>query len=262
MKTLYIGNNYAVRQCLPSLTWPSNVEDAGAKELAGALEYNSTLTSLTLDATNIGTQGAQSLAHALQINSSLQVLCLPMNPIPGEGIQALAAALGNNNTLLKLDIDNSCFSSIANPEMFNEASIQALATALQNNTMLKELVLPDCAKNGLALQLADALQANTTLIKLRCELYNIGDLPRRRDMIPENIQRADAVLGPLLQRNRNFIPGKEYPGIGFWSGAPRVNEPLRLEAAPVPHAAGAVPNPQPPTTGQEESPEVVGAPTP
>lgn len=54
-----------------------------------------------------------------------------------------------------------------------------------------------------------------------------------------------------------FTPGDRYLGIvGFWSRAPRV------EAAPVPPAAGAVPNPQPTTTGQEESPGVVEAPTP
>lgn len=212
LKTLIIDNGLYARMS-NGLRWDSSVGDQGAVELANALTYNKTLTSLTLKATNIGTVGAQSLAHALQVNSSLNELCLPMNPIPDEGIQALAQVLQTNETLIKLNLDimpaseQAIVTTMLTPTIsyLDEETIQALATALQHNTMLKELILPEnCATSGIVLQLADALKGNTTLINLQAgHRWNIGHQQNTTN-IPENVQRADAVLGPLLQRNRRI----------------------------------------------------------
>ncbi|MBA2649379.1 MAG: hypothetical protein H0U75_07250 [Legionella sp.] len=92
----------------------SDIGPHGAKTLAGALEFNTSLRLLNLSGNRIGDEGAIVLAEALKVNSSLRVLKLTGSAIGYKGIKALADALVGNTTLLSLDLTNNkiCLNSI------------------------------------------------------------------------------------------------------------------------------------------------------
>jgi hypothetical protein len=79
--------------------YKSSIGSDGAKALAEALKTNSTLTTLDLQRSSIGDDGAKALAEALKTNSTLTTLDLSWNSIGSDGAKALAEALKTNSTL-------------------------------------------------------------------------------------------------------------------------------------------------------------------
>jgi hypothetical protein len=161
----------------------------GARALAAALRYNTTLTVLDLYGNDIGDEGAQALAAALMNNATLTTLPLDGNNIGDEGAQALAAALMNNATLTTLHLGEN---------NIGDEGAQALATALTRNATLKALRLYE---NGIghegARALAAALTNNATLLSLNLRDNNIGEEGARALAAALDTNRTLLYLCPL-----------------------------------------------------------------
>ena len=110
----------------------NQIGDAGAKDLATALQTNRSLTTLDLHVNQIGDAGAKDLATALQTNTSLTTLDLHGNQIGVEGAKALAEALHTNTSLTTLGLRHN---------IIGVEGATAFATALQTNTSLTTLDL-------------------------------------------------------------------------------------------------------------------------
>jgi len=130
----------------------NNIGPEGAKALANALKTNTTLTTLDIQANNIGPEGAKALADALKTNTILTTLKLWSNNIGPEGAKALANALKTNTTLTTLDLSRN---------NIGQEGANALADALRDNTTLTTL---DINGNNIGYEganaLADALENN------------------------------------------------------------------------------------------------------
>ena len=135
--------------------------------LANALEKNTTLTRLDLGLNNIGDKGASAIASALKKNTTLALLFLSGNNIGDEGVKALATALEQNKTLEELYLE---FNKIGNE------GVEALANALKTNETLTKISLRNNKIGDYgATALASALKENTTLSNLDLYTNNIGD---------------------------------------------------------------------------------------
>ena len=117
------------------------------------------LQELNLGSTQIHNSGTKELATALQRNTSLRKLDLYCNHIGDDGIQALAAALQVNPSSQELTLyDNA---QISNDGMM-------LATALQPYTMLQFIDLRYCRRISndvarmMAISLGDTLPVVTS----------------------------------------------------------------------------------------------------
>merc|ERR1712137_952357 len=86
-----IGNN-----TLTEVNLRKRIGADGARALAGALELNTSVTTLDLWDNNIGADGARALAGALERNTSVTTLHLLMNDIGADGARALAGVLERN----------------------------------------------------------------------------------------------------------------------------------------------------------------------
>jgi hypothetical protein len=140
----------------------SSIGSDGAKALSDALKIKPTLTTLNLERSLIGSGGARALAEALKINSTLTTLNLYSNLIGDEGTKALVEALEFNSTLTTLDLWSNSI---------GYDGAKALAKALKTNSTLTTLNLDNnsIGYDG-AIALAEALKLNTTLTTLK--LYN------------------------------------------------------------------------------------------
>ncbi|KAK5809404.1 hypothetical protein F5H01DRAFT_381781 [Linnemannia elongata] len=140
----------------------SSIGSDGAKTLAEALKTNSALTTFDLYNNSIGDDGAKALAEALKTNSALTTLSLQGNSIGSDGAKALAEALKINSALTTLGLYNNSIGS---------DGTKALAEALKTNSTLTAL---DLYNNSIgsdgAKALAEALKVNSALTTL--DLYD------------------------------------------------------------------------------------------
>jgi len=85
----------------------NDIGDEGAIAISAALESNTTLTDLNLEAkydgVKISASGAQAIAKMLAVNRSLKSVDLEYNDIPEEGKRQLRNAVGNKSISLSLD---------------------------------------------------------------------------------------------------------------------------------------------------------------
>ncbi|CAF1241014.1 unnamed protein product [Rotaria sordida] len=144
------------------LTWGS-MPAKTIRQLANALNNNTTLTMLNLYSNQINEEGAQNLAQALQNNTVKQC-----NQIGVKGAQYMAQVIQNNTTLTTL---NLAFNKIQDEGSLTKLNLglndmtaqgaQHLFQALKNNTTLTTL---DLTGNNIltegAQYLAQALQNN------------------------------------------------------------------------------------------------------
>ena len=79
--------------------------DAGAREIAAPLRYNTACAELNLADNMIGDKGVAELAGALRHNQTLTALRLDGNTFGDAGAGSLAEAMRENRRLLKLSLD-------------------------------------------------------------------------------------------------------------------------------------------------------------
>ena len=164
----------------------------GAKELAEALETNTSLTTVILSNNGIGDRGAIALATALRANHTLKSLDLSNNGIGDRGANMLADALGTNDTLKIKSLN------LGNNDIGDRGAI-ALAGALGTNKTLTTLNLTanDIGEEG-AIALATALGTNKTLTSL--ELNNNNRISARISQV-----LAEALRKNILKIDMNII---------------------------------------------------------
>ena len=144
----------------------SQIDDDGVKELAIALQSNTSLERLNASYNRIGDEGAKALANVLRSNTSLQHLDLGSNQIEDEGAKELAIALQSNTSLERFYFSNN---------RFGDEGAKALANVLQSNTSLRVLYLQRNQIGGEgAMTLANALQSNLSLRVLHLYGNQIG----------------------------------------------------------------------------------------
>ncbi|CAM2705336.1 unnamed protein product, partial [Rotaria socialis] len=145
----------------------NQIGDVGAQFLADALRVNTTLTRLDLYTNQIGDSGAQYLGEALKTNKSLTLLQLQTNQIGDSGAQYLADALKVNKTLNILCLHEN---------QIGDTGAQHLGNALKTNQTLTELRLyTNKIGDSGAQYLGEALKTNQSLQDLRLQTNKIGD---------------------------------------------------------------------------------------
>jgi Ran GTPase-activating protein (RanGAP) involved in mRNA processing and transport len=159
-----------------------------AKELAQALQGNTTLTELNLSDNQIEAEGVQVIADVLKTNTTLTKLHLWDNQIGDEGAKAIAGALETNTTLTELDLRDN----------IGNAGAKAIANALETNTTLTRLyLLENQIGNEGVHAIFNALKTNTTLTELYLEDNQIG---------AEGVQ----AIADALEKNTNTTLTKLY----------------------------------------------------
>ncbi|CAF3948574.1 unnamed protein product [Rotaria sp. Silwood1] len=95
-------------QALTTLDLYNNgLGDNGAKYLADALEYNTTLVQLHVRWNQIGDVGAQYLANTLRENKTLTTLNLRLNKITTTGAEHFRDTLQNSKALTTIYLDRN-----------------------------------------------------------------------------------------------------------------------------------------------------------
>lgn len=108
------------------------VSDKGAKQLAQALQTNTSLTHLSLATNKISDEGGVELAKALESNSTLEVLWLPGNNMGDISAAHFAQSLHTNKTLKGLGLLSNYITDLGAAQ---------LAESLKINGTLEELEL-------------------------------------------------------------------------------------------------------------------------
>lgn len=135
-----------------------DINVAGIKLLAKALQYSRTLNMLNLSDNKLNDEEMQILAKELKTNKTIRVLALAKNEFSVKGTAALAKMLTLNRTLTALDLsDNN----------LKDEGIQILAEGLKINKTIQILVLEHnkFSVKGTA-ALAKMLTINSTLHEL------------------------------------------------------------------------------------------------
>lgn len=141
------------------------------QELAKILEFNTTVTTVILTRTAIGSNGAQELAKMLKNNTTITTIDLNSNGIGADGIQALAEMLKINSTITTLSLCE---------HKLRADDIQALINVLETNTSVKTVKLNGIGSNDdVALALAKMLKTNTTITTINLKYCSIGDIGAR-----------------------------------------------------------------------------------
>ena len=134
------------------------------------LKCNTTLKRLDLGGNDdLISSCAIAIANGLRENTALEELILDANPINTDGIIAIAQAVRLNSTLLTLSLEGI---------MFDREAVYQFADALQSNnaTQLRDLNLnKNMIETTGAQRLAEALETNTTLRRLRLQHNDIND---------------------------------------------------------------------------------------
>ena len=144
----YVARMLKANRQLDMISLQSNqLQEEAAAKLADALKRNKTLRYLFLDSNGlfggdylgVGTsnRGAIKIGEMLQVNTTLHTLSLGNTGLGTEGVQKIADALKGNRALamLNLQTNNLC-----------KEAVGALAEALQSNTTLRGL---DLQLNGI-----------------------------------------------------------------------------------------------------------------
>ena len=98
--------------------------DAGAREIAAPLRYNTACAELNLADNMIGDKGVAELSEALRHNQTLTALRLDGNTFGDKGAGSLAEAMRGNKRLLQLSLDSTRVS---------QAGLNKIRAALADN---------------------------------------------------------------------------------------------------------------------------------
>jgi len=155
-----------------------------AKDLAGALRHNHTVTALDLYHNFLGIEGVQVLADSLRHNTTVSGLNLGDNNIGPLGMMALARALQSNRTISFLGLTW---------DKIGAGGARSLAAVLRANRTITDLVLQvnNIGPEGAA-ALAGALPHNSVLARL--------------DLYGNHIKTEGAkALAVALEENRSIV---------------------------------------------------------
>uniref|UniRef100_A0A6B2LE35 Uncharacterized protein n=1 Tax=Arcella intermedia TaxID=1963864 RepID=A0A6B2LE35_9EUKA len=133
---------------IKQIEFKAELDDEGAKLLAGAIERNTTLQHLSLIGNFIGDEGGKALANSLLINSTLESMDLDRNHIGDIGVKYIGIALHTNTSLNYLDICNNSFT---------DEGAKFISSSLLINTQINYLNL---SNNRLSPQLKTTIQHN------------------------------------------------------------------------------------------------------
>lgn len=84
---------------------------SGARALAKGITFNTGLTCINLDCTELGEEGAKALAAAFECNKTIKYLELKENSFNDDGVALISKSLANNPSLILLDVSNNEISS-------------------------------------------------------------------------------------------------------------------------------------------------------
>ncbi|CAM2705334.1 unnamed protein product, partial [Rotaria socialis] len=180
----------------------NQIGDVGAQFLADALRVNTTLTELRLYTNKIGDSGAQYLGEALKTNQSLQDLRLQTNKIGDSGAQYLADGLKVNKTLTYLHLAQN---------QIGDSGTKHLADALTLNKNLTQLYLGtnQISDNGAQL-FAEVLKTNKTLTVLDLGKNTITDSGAQQ--LAEALKTNKTLTELRLYTNKIGDSGAQYLG--------------------------------------------------
>ena len=203
--------------------------------LAKALEENEYLQELNLSKNQIETAGAQALLKALETNQTIQVLNLSQNQIRNTEATAFLHSLEKNLTLHELFLSQNPIRDIK--------LLEEIETYLERNRKrFKQIAFDGLTKNDLtqtklrlihkgindteAIELAKALQRNTTLRTLTLDKNQIGNKGAlalmdtlEKNVILQNLSlnrnpiQDNTILNQIeiyLNRNRRILPYFSY----------------------------------------------------
>lgn len=167
-----IGEALKVNKTLEFLHLNTQIGDTGAKAIAGALQFNNSLTNLGImrrstinyipvEPIKLGDESAKAFAEALKVNKGLQTLTLNIT-LGVEGANAFAEAIKANKPLKYLQLFGT---------KINDDGIIAIAQALKFNKSLIYLQLSDSQK--LRSEGEKASQEIEKQIKINENLQNI-----------------------------------------------------------------------------------------
>ncbi len=183
----------------------NNIGDVGARLLADALLNNTALTNLNLFNNNIGPNGTKDIAGALEKNTTLTNLNLSSNNIGVDGAKYLAGALLKNTVLEILDL------GINN---IRDNGAKALADALETNTVLTNLNLWDnnIGAEG-AEHLIKLLERNPFLQQLNCRANSASEeqLSQIENLLIENILMVPKIADKIIDAGWEVVPQGENP---------------------------------------------------
>ena len=166
--------------------------------LAGYMKRSESLSSLSLNCSDIGDAGAKALAAVLWTNNSLNSLNLCNNPgIGNPSVMSLCKVLKVNTTLCSLDLSGTGIS---------DAGVLSLVEVLKTNTSsLTSLLLSDIKISHQSLKsIAEVLRVNSTLKDLKFKGNTVGVGGTK--LIAESL-KANTTL-KLLSLSRNNIKAK------------------------------------------------------
>eukprot|EP00978_Attheya_sp_CCMP212_P025170 scaffold80512_cov38-Attheya_sp.AAC.1 len=142
--------------------------DVGVSAIAAAVETNTTIRELFLEANHISELGAVILTKSLFEHCTLYALILDNNNIGGKGASTIAKFLETNTVLQRIDLQRN---------NIGDVGASALGKALEVNTTLEWL---DLANNNIGntgiLAIASGLERNTTLRTLFLAMNNFDDV--------------------------------------------------------------------------------------
>ena len=177
----------------------------GVRAFAKALARNTGLKSLCF-CEEIGVEEAEALAGALEKNAGLISLTLLDNEMSSEEAEIIATALAKNKTLKKLSISGSIIGRVGG---------KAILDAVQQNTSLIEVSLFRCGvPEVLVEQIQKKVAANRELAEMQAKLAKAGkhskvDITKRRAEKAADYPRR-AKLGAALSALRTSdAPSKE-----------------------------------------------------
>jgi len=172
------------------------IKAEGAAAIATALRTNTTLRSLDLVSSEVGTFGAMALGHSLKHNQYLTALDLDSNAIGPCGVQALPAALSQNQSLLTLRLNRNGLGPTGAEHVAELLRVNGSVTALH--------VCGNSFKEGGASALAAALPLNCALTALHLADNDIAD--DGAAALAHGIS-ASAALGTLALARNKIGPG-------------------------------------------------------
>ena len=175
---------------MPSELHISQINGDNVALIALGLYCNTIVLALDLSyESSITDEGAKEIAKAIEYNSTLQKLDISDNKILYDGMKAISSSLKNNRTLVEIVISTTINSKLyhvnANSShlSFKDdiGDIEMLITMSllhnNNNTKLKELDVSHCGlSNKVIVAIGDFLKVSTTLQKLDISHNNISKI--------------------------------------------------------------------------------------
>lgn len=195
----------------------NHLGDKGARALTDMIKINTSLESLDISGNSIGFEGGEAIALALNQNkkSSLKCLNLAFNHLGDRGCKAIASAIDEKSTLTTLTLEgngigdalaialcrNKSLENLGLLENFiTDTGCQYIATALRGKSSLCTLDIGVLITDDGAKELAEALETNYTLERLRIWLSEVSDEQSNHILsLCNNNQRLKRIFAQMKQ---------------------------------------------------------------